>query len=360
MDEEGKPVKSAKVVLVYRGAAGKSTTKEAITDGKGRWKMSLAVPDTTSFRMRVTHPDFVDDRSAQDFRMRSSQPYSAILDGTAKVVMKNGTRVSGTVVDAEGNPVEGAEIVTVRDRWGANIPDIRTGPDGTFRTNPIDFSRLRKPGRLYLTVQADGFAPQLKVLKSAGSESALSTELSLSPPRKLRARVMLESGLPAAGTLVVADTWREQTRTIAFRATTDKEGRFVWNNAPEDAVSFDLLGKEITLRDSWLTAEDEEVLVVLKPAIKINGEVVSSRTGQPIKKFTLTRGRKTEESDPAPYWEKNKVEEITGGEFTRTGNNIGWIYYFKIEAEGYETAISEGIKAEKNEASMRLELKPLD
>lgn len=41
-----------------------------------------------------------------------------------------------------------------------------------------------------------------------------------------------------------------------------------------------------------------------------------------------------------------------------TGSNIGWIYYFQIETEGFDPVETRGFVAEKNVASPVIRLEP--
>ncbi len=86
-------------------------------------------------------------------RERSSQRLST-LGRDSTIVLDQGLKVAGRVVDAKGQPVRGAGVVLANDRWGSNPPTATTDPDGRFTLTNCD------PGNENLTVEADGFAPR--------------------------------------------------------------------------------------------------------------------------------------------------------------------------------------------------------
>ena len=108
----------------------------------------------------------------------------------------------------------------------------------------------------------------------------------------IRGRVLHEDGTPAAGLNVGVDTWN-QLRTLKFSTHTDSGGRFVWNGAPPEPVTFNFVGPRNGefLAGLPLTAQDGEQVVLLKPALRLLGNAVDASTGKPIKPVRVVPAR---------------------------------------------------------------------
>ena len=73
------------------------------------------------------------------------------------IVLKKGLTVTGRVVDAAGRPVKGARALFGHDTWGRLVRRQRR------RTSKASSSwRTATAGPSIITVQAEGFAPQIE------------------------------------------------------------------------------------------------------------------------------------------------------------------------------------------------------
>jgi hypothetical protein len=325
---------------------------ELKTDAEGRWQYEGAPGNVDGLSVRLEHPDYLSDSMYGSIRYRSGQAIESLRDGSSLVVMKKGGRMGGRVVDGSGNPVPNAEVKMGRDRWGTHEPSVRTAADGTY---VIENGKIQD--RLYFTVEAEGFAPDLKVVETAGPEAELTVDFELAPAKRLKVRLVDEAGDPVKGVLAVADGWRG-ARTLDFRVTSDAQGRFVWMNAPGDEVLFDIMKGDTYLRRFPITAGDGEVTVPFVPALRVSGTVVDAETGDAIPEFRVTMGRKTEPNDSSIYWKDNSARNFSGGTFERKESFCSFLYYYRIEAEGYAPFETEPIVAAAQKAAVEVRLRP--
>ncbi len=359
VDEDGQPVAGAMMRLMFANVdLGDSLTLSHVpwqpaveTDGDGRWGYQAAPEKIERLSVRLAHPDYQDDTHFGSFRHRAMQSYDTLRDGSAVLVMKEGSPISGRVLDEKGNPVSGAVVRLGRDRWGSHYPTAETDPVGNYV-----LAHGKVEDEMYFTVEAAGYAPGLKILRNLESGAAARCNFTLAPAQELRIRLVDEEGAPVERVRAVADTWRE-TRTLTFYGRSDAEGRFVWKNAPEDEVIFDLMKGDVYLRDLALRASPEEQTVVFRPALRVRGTVIDARTKKPIPEFQVMLGRVSHDDGGAIYWRTDTVQTFSDGAFERTGSHLGWRYFFRVTADGYRSEVSDGVLSEGQTVDLEFRLK---
>ncbi len=196
----------------------------------------------------------------------------------------------------------------------------------------------------------------------------------MKPGRILKGKLLDESGRPVAGATVQMDRLDLGPLEYEWSTTSDGDGRFLWDSAPEGehpyyfsarghharsepALVADGLDKIITLRN--LTAGDKTL---------VNGTVVDATNGLPIEKFIVLVN---EFKSDAATNSQQAVENKSGG-YTAAVDAALAAYSIEIRAEGYLPARSmrkypgDGdqrldFKLEKGtEVAMQKELKPGD
>jgi hypothetical protein len=180
----------------------------------------------------------------------------------AELKLQPAQAAEGIVIDAEGQPIPGAEI----SWWKTgNLTTNRlttSGPDGRFKLwFPIAAPESE------LAICASGYAPRLVNFKPGPHLKPFS--IVLAEGRTLRGRVLDTDGKPIEGVQVSVDGWRSN-RALKWWTQTDAEGRFVWDSAPEDAVQFTINKSEYRpLRLHELTATPGEVEITLRRSLAI-------------------------------------------------------------------------------------------
>mgnify|MGYP003735806137 CR=1 FL=1 len=339
-DEEGRPLENAHVHVIARTRASEESERGVAqpyaydvvedTDADGRWRCDGVAADLEDVLLRFEHADYLSDAIYD----RSDAAPLYALEHTH--VMKRGLALSGRVVGPDGNPVASAAVRQGADRWGSHYPETRTKVDGTFA-----FSNCN-PGSVVLTVQAHGFAPDLKVVNVKPDMAPV--EFALEAPRTIRGRVVDKNGNPVAGAGVSADTWRGY-RTLEWRGKTDEDGRFAWDAAPADGVEFDILAEGYQAkRNHELVAGDDEHAVTLLARLEIKGAVTDAKTGEPIPEYTVIQGIDWGTDSPV-YWER--AREGVSGRYSIVFSEPRAAHLVRVEAEGYLPQVSRPVKDEE-------------
>lgn len=181
-DAEGQPARGATVILA---GSGVWPPREYQSDDDGRYRIDDVAPGVYELWARATH--------------ERSPPRSGITleAGDALFVplqMVTGDHVEGIVVDAEGAPIAGAEVLVVDGGLALAPTRVTTGADGRFHIEPLLPVAYE---RSYLA-QASGYLPGQTA--AGGSNDEL--RIVLEPGATLRGRVVDERGRPVAGALV--------------------------------------------------------------------------------------------------------------------------------------------------------------
>ena len=336
-NEEGWPIEGASVRLHVPQRQESGTEREQVilarerevrTDANGFWRCEAMPTDLDEVWIRLAHPDYVDDESYGT----TAKPSIEELHGMKAVaVMTRGVIISGKVVDSDEQPIEGAEVARGSSRYVAEYPSTRTDAEGQF-----EFGHVR-PGETVLTVQAQGYAPELKDITA--HEDMGPVEFELGPARTIRGRVLDLEDKPVQGVWVVADTWRGH-RSIRWRSETNSGGYFEWNEAPADEVLFDL-GKEgyMYVREVPMSAEIDEHVIVMHPPLRVSGTVVDADSNEPIKNFNVLPGM-TWEGREQVYWERRRAIEFTNGRYEHMFTSPYDGHLIRVEADGYMPGIS--------------------
>ncbi|HMD70418.1 MAG TPA: carboxypeptidase-like regulatory domain-containing protein [Bryobacteraceae bacterium] len=161
----GEPVVRAHVVLEMDGSAG-NRTFGVLTDADGRFSIGALPPD--SYSVRVTRVGFVDsDSLTVDAGAGAGDSSRAAPAGThdLEVKLKPVGAVTGLVLDANGEPVEGASVVAEDQAEGKSTT---TDEKGEFRIGGLHPGRYpvkAVPNELFLST-----LPSVKEIRLDGSE----------------------------------------------------------------------------------------------------------------------------------------------------------------------------------------------
>ena len=149
-------------------------------------------------------------------------------------------------------------------------------------------------GELALTVQAVGYAPELRHVVVA--PGLMPVEFRLDKGRTIRGRVVDRKSTPIPGVTVAVDFWRKD-QTLDWRTRTDDAGNFRWDHAPVDAVSIRCFDN-VHLPVHWheVPRDVNEVSITMVKRLRVRGTVVDAENRHAIKSFTLVPGT---ESGPA-------------------------------------------------------------
>jgi len=162
-------------------------------------------------------------------------------------------RLGGHVVDPNGQPVGGADVILVegirrRPRPSPKIITVQTDAAGKFQFPPLEPlpSESRISWQLY--ARKKGAALWGKELDSTGGETDVAIQLP--PPAKIAGRVVDQDGRPIGGALASlrsysgsACTWSlDPADRIGGAGVTNEDGAFVIDDAPAGGVVSLLVG----------------------------------------------------------------------------------------------------------------------
>ncbi len=310
------------------------------TDAQGRWRLDVAPKDLSELWANLEHPHY----------KPNGTPVSRDL--TSVTVLKKGLTVTGRVIDAAGRPVRGVRVLfEPRSGRRPDLPRGTTNERGEFALENCE------PGPSIITVQAEGFAPQIADVRV--EEKTAPVEIRMTEPGSiLRVRVVDIQGKPIAGAFVGANTWREY-RSIEFRAETDRDGRFEWRSAPKDVVRYNIGKEDFMGIQPELTASGQEQTVTLHPKLVISGRVTDAGTGRPVSKFRVVqgwkwgRGRRDEIN-----WSEKMAIEGTGGQYKVSFDEVRAGAFLRIDAPDYKSAVSRAFQANEGSQTFDFALHP--
>ncbi|MEX2380795.1 MAG: M56 family metallopeptidase [Opitutales bacterium] len=361
VDDAGNPILGATVVVrIQKRANGsiknvESTTLKTGFGGLWEWRYRAAPEEVDQIVVGFHHPDYVSHAPGDSSYILEPFDSLAELRAGAKRVLERGVKIEGIVLDAAGEPAEGATIGFGADRMMSNkVPERRADAEGHFSL-PV-----RPDEEVILTVRHPGHAPEL--VRGLANELSDPIRVQLSPGRTLTGQVVDAEGDPVPSVRVWMDTWRE-TRTLGVRLHTDSDGRFEWNDAPEDIVLADFWASAYPAKRGVPVQAGRENRIELAGPPVVRGKIVDAETGLPIRRFDVATPGNWFVSDEPPQpinWERDasRTFDVENGSFELEVSGSYHLWAIRIEAEGYELAQSPIFAIEDGNQDLAFELEP--
>ena len=178
VDDAGAPVVGAKVTLTVDRDGGQSNAGFDIagdwvmTTAGGTWTYDRAPADFTSATVSVSDPRYVSGDGATIAEVKPDDALARRL----VLTLRHGLTVAGTVVDADGQPLEGVAVRTVYAA-GVSGPTVEatTDREGKFQLTVEGGSTAR------LRIKKDGFALQMADLPT--TQAPDSPRITLTPAK---------------------------------------------------------------------------------------------------------------------------------------------------------------------------------
>ncbi|MCG3129901.1 MAG: Thiol-disulfide oxidoreductase ResA [Phycisphaerae bacterium] len=251
VDDAGKAVAGAVIECYDRD---RDDFRSSATDAEGSAVLKGIHFDSSGYALRVSHAEFIGDH---DFSRRIDFPADQ-AESVHELRLTRGARVVGEVLHAtKRTPLSDARIIA-----GARIDDFApqtfSDVEGRFTLRGIP------EGKCVVTVYRSDFAPEMAEVDAlAGQEKSLTFKLS--EGREVRGVVLDAADKPAPQVFVSAHNWRGKD-TLALRAVTDDQGRFVIHDAPLDAFDLKAVSREGGEGTAKVSAEKAEVVITLGAA----------------------------------------------------------------------------------------------
>ncbi|WP_425398521.1 M56 family metallopeptidase [Aeoliella sp.] len=237
------------------------------TNAEGKWSIdNVPEGDDIRVRLKLTHPDYISDYQWGELQSEQGVGMESLRDKSAVLVMQRGVTVTGTVRDAQQNPVSNAVVIWGDDPYlQTGSQEVHTDNDGVYRFAPLP------PGPVRLTVVAPGWAPQTRLV-DVNSEGG-PEDFDLTKGQVLRIEFVDHSGKPVPNAYVRIDRWRNSQSLYNHRhpnvlnthipIRANDEGIFEWDWAPADAVEYVFSAGGHRSKDQSVTADGTTQTIVL-------------------------------------------------------------------------------------------------
>lgn len=289
VDPDGNPLQGATVTLTrfwrggervpVKGAESDFPSQTHTTDVEGRWAARDIPPELLPrIGIQAQHADYV---SVSDFGDRDESAAKSLREETHTITLGRGLEARGRVLDDQDAPIAGARV-WIGNRDTRERKDTLTEVDGRFGFRNV------KEGRTLFSVLAKGRQPSTQTTKiEAGMAEVV---FKLGAGAVIRARVQNGSGEALAGTRVVLEGNGEIGRTFEFSTTTDDDGRFEWDSAPNEPMQFYFYAAGYEQKRDHELKPGEDNVVVMHRSRKVVGKVVDETSGEPVNRFRLGVG----------------------------------------------------------------------
>jgi uncharacterized GH25 family protein len=360
VDETGNPIAEAKLSLGRYWSGGDEMNKKGeqvdfpsrtqTTDASGAWQAKGVPPELLDrISLNVSHPDFV----GTNLTVGSNADSEALLrSSTHRFVLRRGLIVRGKVTDENDNPIKDAQVWAGLVNYGGT-QDTKTDANGAF-----SFRNLSE-GEKQFSVLAKGRKPEVrKVVVKLGLEEIL---FKLGPGNVIRGIVKNEAGETVPGVRVALESSSGGvSQEYRFEMTTDQEGRFEWDGAPDESKNFCFLKEGYESKRRQTLKPAEENIITLRKGRKVQAWVVDAETEKPITKFRSGVGRRHDYGDSENFYADYpgmKDYSDANGTFT-VDLNEEEVNAIKAEADDYAAKIEKLPAAENGVVQVTLRLKP--
>jgi uncharacterized GH25 family protein len=351
VDSDGKPVAGAAIHPSIKFKKRPGDAEELYvgtnlkTDKSGRWSYVSVPASMPEFSIEINHVDFMTDSHSLT---RAEFGIATGKEPTGKIVLGRGLTVVGKVLDDAGKPIAGALI---RTKFMNDIRETESGADGSYRLSGC------QPIMARVVVSAKGRAMELKEVRVEPDMQPV--DFTLKPGGKIRVRVVDKQGNPIPKTCIFFQSWRGRIRYFEFDHVNhyaNDKGVWEWNEAPLDAIQVDICPPNgMQLTDQSLIARDEEFVFRPPAPLIITGTVVDAISKQPIKSFRVVPGIRSRDSHID--WVRQESYAAKDGKFRVRQDRTYPGHLVRIEADGYQAAVSEDIKSDEENVTVDFELK---
>lgn len=351
LDDEGKPVEGVHVrpSIEFKKRPGDVSQLRVgtnlTTDAQGKWRFDSIPASKGEVFVEISHPKFLPLRRALP---RSEFAVENEREPSAKLVLNPGLSVLGVISDEQGNPISGA---LVRTKFLNDIREATSDKDGVYCLVGCE------PVTARIVVSAKGRALDMKEVRISPTMDPVDFELR--PGGHVRIRVLDERGEPVAKARIFFQRWRGHIKYFEFNHVdqyADENGIWEWNEAPLDEFEADICRPDgMELSQQPLIAREEEYVFRPPPPLVVSGKVIDAATKQPIGKFRVVPGVR---SSPAQMnWVRSQQFTATDGKYSLRETHDYFAHLVRIEADGYQPAVSRDIKSGEGQVTIDFALK---
>ncbi len=369
MDENGSPIAGAKVefrVFAFSDNTNRiqfphlttSGFEVVSTDASGRWRIdrfSSEALDNIVLSMAY-HAGFVTNAMGSTSGGTPFKMKQELLAKQYAITLTRAVALRGIVTDAEGRPVSGAEITVKAANNTSPTERTISIDDGTFAVTGCE------AGKNQIVAEAPGMACTNFVVNLANNTSPL--RITLSPGRLLRLQIINRDHEPLTNADIVLSFGAGRAHIQRWR--TDDEGRFQWNSAPDQDLTFTISKSGYAGTEASIKPDGSEHIVTLSSlqqagALTILGTVSDAATGLPIPNFSITTYPLHELSSGVTNFSSSPGRSFRDGHFRAVeplGNDSARGWRFQFRADGYAAQTTRLVARNEGEAQFEIELPP--
>ncbi len=273
VDADERPVEGAEVSVRRQehddlfGGGERVTDSDSRTDRAGRFRVGgFAAGDRAM--LLVAKEGFVTE-SLQDLRVPNDSP--------VRVVLKQGSVVTGRVVDASGRPVTEARVSTAEWEWNAGGANRFPGAGGVDDEGRFELDRLPAGPIRMRALGPEGSRSDVLRLELEAGERRDGVELVLRARPRILGRVVAPDGSPVSEPQVTVQAGRGRGN-----CRTGEEGGFRCDGWDPGTYTLTArkagvgqVAKSVVLGDTDVTVD-----LYLKPELVISGRIVTA-DGEP-------------------------------------------------------------------------------
>lgn len=339
VDPQGRPVRDAWLAahasplvdvdldFVPRGVIDSDPAERTMAGADGRG--TATVPAAKPLFVEVGGP------AQQSRSMRLDALARGEVVDLGRLVLQDGSEISGRVVAPDGAPVAGAQVglreAGSRSPFGGFAQRRATSDErGEYR-----FTGLA-PGSYELDADASGYAPAAAVrVATAAGGAAADAVLELRAGRVVRGQVVDRDRRAVVGAeIFVRSAARGGPMVIEFGggggstrqepdAVSGPDGRFLLRGLPEEGAAR-LTARAQGFASGRATVEDgdAEILITLTPALTLAGKLVNEK-GAGVAGVEVALERADDEFDFRAFWSDRSATSGPDGAFAISGLDAG-------------------------------------
>lgn len=290
VDENDSPIAGAKISLYRFWTGGEDFNKsgeqtdfpsQAVTsDASGNWHAKGLPPGLLDhIGFEVTHPDYI----GTNYTVGGGPGEAQLRAGTLKTVLRQGLEARGLVLDDNDNAVSGAKVWAGR-RFFRNRQQTKSDAQGRFTFHNVS------GGEVLFSVMAKGLSPANKTVNVHSNMDEILFRLK--PGNTIRAHVQNEASDPILGARIALEGQPGEAAYDAyqFSATTDDQGNFTWDSAPNKPMPFYIYHSGYEAKRGVKLAPNQDNTVTLRHCRQLQGVVLDATSEQPVTKFSIRMG----------------------------------------------------------------------
>ena len=350
VDPDGKPVGGVEVAPSIEFKKRPGDTRQfgsgarATTDATGRWRFDSVPVSMAKVHVEISHPGFMPIRRYLERREFGIEPGR---QPSSKIVLDRGLTVTGKVTDEAGKPIAGA---LVRTKYFNDLREARTGPDGVYTLVGCE------PKPVHLVVSAIGRATDMKELNIEPGMGPV--DFRMKPGGTVRIRVLDEQGNPVPKARIFFQQWRGRYQYFEFgnvNQWADDKGVWVWHEAPVDEFRADICPPGgMTLQRQPLIAREAEYVFRAWAARRLGQGHRRGDQGADQGVPGRPGGRRDQGQ---MFWNRNESFIAADGRYEIRQTWGDSAHLIRIEADGYQAAVSRDIQSNEGTIAIDFELK---